>query len=77
MEYGIPSSASDPPAEMRHSTRQMKGPERYSPALHYMLLIDSGEPECYEMTLQVEAKTEWEFVMDDEIASLMENQTWI
>jgi len=31
------------------------------------LLIDSGEPECYEEALQVEAKDKWELVIDDEI----------
>ena len=41
----------------------------------YLLLNDSDEPECYEKALQVEAKDKWELAMDDEIASLMENQT--
>jgi hypothetical protein len=30
------------------STRLSIPPERYSPSLYYLLLIDSGEPECYE-----------------------------
>ena len=41
-----------------------------------ILLTDSGEPEYYEKALQVEAKTEWELAMDDDVTSLMENQTW-
>jgi len=49
---------------------------QYSPALHYISLTDSGEPKSYEEALQVEAKTEWDLTMDDEIASPMENQTW-
>ena len=65
-----------PQIELRRPTRQMKAPERYSLALNYLLLSDSGELECYEEALQVEAKAEWEFAMDDKIASLMENQTW-
>ena len=64
-----------PQTELRHSTRQTKAPKRYSPALHYLLLTDGGEPECNEEALHVEAKAEWEVVMDDEIASIMGNQT--
>jgi len=32
-------------------------------------LIDSGELECYEEALQVEAKDKWELAIDDEIVS--------
>jgi len=39
------------------------------------LLTDSGDLECYEEALQVEAKDKWELAMDDEIKSLMKNQT--
>jgi len=53
-----------------------RAPERYSPSLHYLLLTDSDEPECYEEALQVEAKDKWELAMDEEIESLMKNQTW-
>jgi len=52
-----------------------RAPERYSPFLHYMLLTNSGELECYEEALQVEAKDKWELTMNDEIESLMKNQT--
>ena len=65
-----------PQAELRRSTRKMKTQERYSPALHYLLLTDSGEIEYYEEALQVKAKVERELAMDDEMASHMENQTW-
>jgi len=54
----------------------MKAPERYSLALHYQLLTDSGGPECYEESLQVKVKAEWKLAMDDERLSLIENQTW-
>jgi len=40
------------------------------------LLTDSGEPGCYEEALQVEAKDKWELAMDNEMESLMKNQTW-
>ena len=52
-----------------------RAPERYSPSLHYLLLTDNGEPECYEETLQVEGKNKWKLAMDDEIECLMKNQT--
>ena len=53
---------------------QTKAPEKYFPALHYLFLTSNGELEYYEENLQVEAKTEWKLAIDDEIASLMENQ---
>ena len=40
-----------PKTELRCSTRQMKTSERYSTALHYLLLTDNGEPECYGKVL--------------------------
>ena len=33
---------------VRISTRISRPPERNSPSLYYLLLTDSGEPECYE-----------------------------
>jgi len=39
------------------------------------VLTDSGESECYEETLQVKDKVKWGLAMDDEMESLMENQT--
>jgi hypothetical protein len=32
----------------RRSTRLSIPPKRYSPSLYYLLLTESGEPECYE-----------------------------
>ena len=46
----------------------------YSPSLHYMLLTNSGESECYEEALQGKSKAKCELAMDNEIVSLMENQ---
>jgi hypothetical protein len=40
------------------------------------LLIDGGEPSCYDEAMQVESKGEWKKAMDDEIKSLYTNQTW-
>ena len=52
-----------------------RSPGRYSPALQYLLLTDSGEPKCYEKALQVEDKVKRELAIDDEMESLMKNQT--
>jgi hypothetical protein len=40
------------------------------------LLIDSGEPECYEEEMQVDTKKKWEQGMKEEMDSLVNNQTW-
>ena len=39
-------------------------------------MIDFGEPECYEETMQVETRKKWEQGMDEEMDSLVRNQTW-
>jgi hypothetical protein len=51
-------------------------PKRYSPSLYYLLLTDSGEPECYDEALQVDTKKKWEQGMKEEMDSLVNNQTW-
>ena len=62
--------------EVRRSSRIPKPTQRYSPSLHYLLLTDSGEPECYDEAMQVEDSVKWESAMQDEMDSLMSNQTW-
>ena len=34
-----------PVVELRRASRTIRSPQRYSPALHYILLTDRGEPE--------------------------------
>lgn len=58
------------------STRISIPPERYSPSLYYLLLTNSGEPERYEEAMQVESRKKWELAMEEEMDSLMHNQTW-
>ena len=65
-----------PESGVRRSTRIIRPPERYSPSLYYLLLTDSGEPECYEEAMQVESRKKWEQAMEEEMDSLMHNQTW-
>jgi hypothetical protein len=61
---------------VRRSTRLSRPPEQYSPSLYYLLLIDFGEPECYEEVMQVDTKKKWEQGMKEEMDSLVNNQTW-
>ena len=39
-------------------------------------MTDSGEPECYEEAMQVETRKKWEQGMNEEMDSLVKNQTW-
>jgi hypothetical protein len=41
--------------------------------LYYLLLTDSGEPECYEEAMQVDTKKKWEQGMKEEMDSLANN----
>jgi hypothetical protein len=61
---------------VRRSTRSSRPPERYSPSLYYLLLIDSGELESYEEATQVDTKKKWEQGMKEEMDSLVNNHTW-
>ena len=65
-----------PKSGVRRFTRISRAPERYSPSLYYLLLNDSGEPECYEEAVQVETRKKWEKAMKEEMESLAHNQTW-
>ncbi|KAE8705387.1 hypothetical protein F3Y22_tig00110429pilonHSYRG00978 [Hibiscus syriacus] len=40
--------------ELRRSSRIPKPTQHYSPSLHYLLLTDNSEPECYDEAMQVE-----------------------
>jgi hypothetical protein len=41
--------------------------------LYYLLLIDSGEPGCYEEAMQVYTKKKWKKGMKEEMDSLVNN----
>ncbi|KAK0593174.1 hypothetical protein LWI29_032305 [Acer saccharum] len=58
---------------MRRSTRTPIPNRKY---LQYMLLIDTGEPECYDEAYQGKDASKWELAMKDEMKSLISNQTW-
>jgi hypothetical protein len=59
-----------PTSVVKRSTRLSIPPERYSPSLYYLLLTNSGEPECYEEAMQVDTKKKWEQGMKEEMDSL-------
>jgi hypothetical protein len=58
---------------VRISTRLSRPPEKYSPSFFYLLLIDSGELECYEEAMEVDTKKKWEKGMKEEMDSLVNN----
>ena len=39
-------------------------------------MTNSSEPECFEEAMQVETRKKWEQGMDEEMYSLVRNQTW-
>jgi hypothetical protein len=57
------------------SSRYLRS-NRYSPSLYYLLLINFGEPKCYEEEMQVDTKRKWEQGMKEEMDSLVNNHTW-
>ncbi|KAH9724032.1 hypothetical protein KPL70_007344 [Citrus sinensis] len=63
--------------------RQIKPPQRYGYAdlIAYALAashnIDVDEPKSYAEAIQSSNKSEWQEAMNDEIASLKKNHTWI
>ena len=70
-----PESHLRPPNRAEALNQAEEGSKEIFSDLILSLLTDNGEPNYYEEALQVEAKAEWELAMDDERASLLENQT--
>ena len=66
-----------PEQVLRRSSRTIRAPDKYLPSLHYLLLTDEGELESFDEALQVEDSIKWEQAMDDEIRSLVKNDTWV
>ena len=54
---------STPVAEVHRFSRIIRPPQHYSLALNYLLLIDGGEPECYDEALQDENSSKWKLAM--------------
>ena len=58
---------------MRRSNKPHVPNRKY---LNYLLLIDGGEPKCYDEACQMEDNRKWELTMKNEMKSLILNQTW-
>ena len=49
---------------------------QFSSSMYQLLMTDSSELECYEEVMQVETRKKWERDMNEEMESLIRNQTW-
>lgn len=67
-----------PPFVPRVSTRSTKGipAKKFLPSANYLLLTDCGEPVSYDEAMQHADSIKWEGAMEDEMDSLMSNNTW-
>ena len=63
-------------ASVRRYTRLSRPPKRFYHSLYYLSMTNSGELECFEEAMQVETRNKWEQGMDEEMDSLVRNQTW-
>ena len=64
-----------PANALRRSTRERKPSSRYSPH-EFVLLTDGGEPECFGEAVEDESKAQWLEAMQEEMKSLLENDTY-
>ena len=69
------NSATTQNVATRSSTRVRMPSSRYS-VRDYVLLTDEGEPVCYQEAVEREDKTEWLSAMQEEMNSLLKNQTY-
>nr|GFD49298.1 putative retrovirus-related Pol polyprotein from transposon TNT 1-94 [Tanacetum cinerariifolium] len=79
-EETIPPSLESPvtpQVQLRRSSRVIRPPERYSPSINYILLIENGEPECYLEAMRLKDSLQWELAMKDEMKSFEKNKTWL
>ena len=65
---------------MKRSTRVSKPPVRFVLGQNYVadfvILIDCGEPSCYQEAMRMHDKRKWEKAMHLEMDSLIKNKTW-
>ena len=50
--------------------RVFRTPNRFSPSMFYLLLIDEGEPKLYKEATNSTDSSKWELGMKDEMQSL-------
>jgi hypothetical protein len=70
-----PPDSPPPVQQLRRSGRDPVPSTKYPPH-QYVLMIDTGEPSCYEEAVSDEHKNEWSEAMQDEMKSLYENDTF-
>ena len=59
------TDTSSPVRVLRRSTRPHKPNPRYISSLDYLLLTDSGEPECYDEAMEVSESAKWKVAMQE------------
>ena len=64
------------PVGVRRYTMLSIPPKLFSLSLYYLLMTNVGELECYEEAMHVENRKKWEQDMNEEMDSLVKNQTW-
>ena len=60
---------------VRRSTSIRRNVSRFDPSLHYIMLIDEGEPLTYKEAKACEHINKWELSMHEEIKALHANNT--
>eukprot|EP00253_Pinus_taeda_P029664 PITA_29664 len=64
------------PITQRRSTRERKTPKRYEDyASSFSLIIEVGEPSCYQEAVDDTYSEKWKMAMEEEIDSLAKNST--
>ena len=75
-QEALEESQTTPIVALRRSSRVIRPPQRYSPALHYILLTDRGEPKSFDEAIHDGESVKWELAMKNKMGALMSNQTW-
>ena len=72
-EQPVPPEMEEP--KVRRSTRE-RPPSTRNPSSEYILLIDKGEPECFQEVESHKDKQSWMKAMQEEMNSLHKNKTY-
>lgn len=56
---------------------QLKPPARYGDTLNSLFLMEGNEPKSLQEALESDRSQQWKEAMDEELAALQKNQTWI
>ena len=73
-DTGAPKEIQTTPiVALRKLSRIPRPPQRYTLALHYILLTDIGDLRSYDEVVQDMESVKWELAMEDEMDFLMSN----